>query len=389
VRAECLLRPAAGRAGALPAGARQRRPPSRVALLVNRPTPWARRLAAVACLAASLAGVPAGPARADAPSVGGLRPSAPAAAYDPLRLPDAPLPAPLDLTVRDPKRDREIPLRVWLPAGGTPGSTPAPAGVIVFSHGLGGSREGYAYVGRHWAARGYVVVHPQHVGSDDGVWKDVPPERRLAALKQAANIPNFIARADDVRVVLDALERWNAEPGHPLHGRLDVAHVGMAGHSFGAVTTQAVSGESFPLAGTRYTDPRIRAALPMSPSAPRRGEPAKAFGGVSIPWLMMTGTNDVAPIGDATLESRLAVYRALPPGSKYELVLDGAEHSAFSDRALPGDRAPRDPAHHRAILALSTAFWDAYLRDDEAARAWLDGAGPRSVLAPADVWQRK
>lgn len=354
----------------------------------------ARRLAAVACVAASLTGPPAPAARADAPSAGVAAHAAPATAYDPLRVSGASLPAPLDVTIHDAERDREIPLRVWLPAVPAAGATgpapaPAPVPVIVFSHGLGGSREGYAFLGRQWAARGYVVVHPQHAGSDDGVWKDVPPEQRLGALKQAANVRNFVARAEDVRAVLDTLERWNAEPGHPLYGRLDMTAVGMAGHSFGAVTTQAVSGESFPFVGTRYTDVRIRAALPMSPSAPRRGDPAKAFGDVSIPWLAMTGTRDVAPIGDATLDSRLAVYRTLPRGSKYELVLDGAEHSAFSDRALPTDRAPRNPAHHRAILALSTAFWDAYLRRDEAARAWLDGDGPRSVLASADLWQRK
>ena len=108
-----------------------------------------------------------------------------------------------------------------------------------------------------------------------------------------------------------------------------------------------------------------------------------------IPWMLMTGTRDVAAIGQADLESRLAVYPALPPGGKYELVLDRAEHSAFTDRALPGDREKRNPNHHRVILALSTAFWDAWLRQDVAARAWLDGDGPRSVLEKDDRWQTK
>ncbi|NLC82242.1 MAG: dienelactone hydrolase, partial [Lentisphaerae bacterium] len=47
------------------------------------------------------------------------------------------------------------------------------------------------------------------------------------------------------------------------------------------------------------------------------------------------------------------------------------------------------PNHHRAILALSTAFWDTHLRGDDAARAWLTGDGPRSVLEKNDRWQRK
>jgi hypothetical protein len=75
---------------------------------------------------------------------------------------------------------------------------------------------------------------------------------------------------------------------------------------------------------------------------------------LTIPWLLMTGTKDEASIGNATLASRLAVFPALP-----------------------------------AIEELSTAFWDACLRGDEAAQKWLDGKGPRSILEPADKWQTK
>jgi predicted dienelactone hydrolase len=163
----------------------------------------------------------------------------------------------------------------------------------------------------------------------------------------------------------------------------------MCGHSFGALTTQAVSGQESSFGFMHAKDPRIKAAVAFSPSAPRLGDPKKAFGSVSIPWLLMTGTKDVALIGDADLNSRLAVFPALPAGGKYELVLEGAEHSAFGDRPLPGDSEKRNPNHHRAILALSTAFWDAYLRGDKAAQAWLDGPSARAVLDPKDRWQRK
>jgi predicted dienelactone hydrolase len=304
-------------------------------------------------------------------------------AYDPLAVSAKPRSAPVDLAVHDEARNREIPLRVYLPA------ETAPAPVVLFSPGLGGSREGYAYLGTHWASRGYAVVVLQHPGSDDAVWRDKPPGQRLIALQQAVSLENFLLRAKDVPAVLDQLEGWNATAGHPLAGRLDGKRIGMAGHSFGAVTTEAVSGQ-VALGGTvSWTDPRIRAAVALSPSPPRRGDAGQAFRQVKIPWMLMTGTKDVAPIGDVSLESRLAVFPALPPGGKYELVLDGAEHSAFSDRPLPGDTAPRNPEHHRAILALSTAFWDAWLREDAAAKAWLDGDGPASVLDKKDRWQKK
>jgi predicted dienelactone hydrolase len=200
-------------------------------------------------------------------------------------------------------------------------------------------------------------------------------------------------RVADIPAVLDQLTRWHAEDAHALRGRLDLSRIGMSGHSFGAVTTQAVSGQSLLVGGARFTDPRIKAAVAMSPSVPAAGSAERAFGSVTLPWLLMTGTKDVARIGAMTiggdLDSRLGVYPALPPGDKYELVLHDAEHGAFGERSLPNEGANRNPNHHRVILALSTAFWDTSLRGDAEARAWLNSESPRSVMEKDDKWQRK
>jgi len=303
------------------------------------------------------------------------------AAYYPLAV-AAPASAAQDLTFHDAKRDRDVPVRVFLPR------TQAPQPVVLFSHGLGGSREGNAFMGAHWAARGYVAVFVQHPGSDTAVWSEVPREKRYAEMRRAASVKNLRLRTGDIAFVLDELARQNADARSPLSGRLDLARIGMSGHSFGAITTEAVSGEQMPL-GLAKADPRIKAAIAFSPSGPRMGDGKRAFGSVAIPWMLMTGTEDKSPIGAIDSASRLEVFPALPPGGKYELVLDRAEHSAFTDRGLPGDREARNPNHHRAILALSTAFWDAYLKDDAAAREWLDGESARSVLEPKDRWQRK
>ena len=48
------------------------------------------------------------------------------------------------------------------------------------------------------------------------------------------------------------------------------------------------------------------------------------------------------------------------------------------------DKASRNPNHHRVMLALTTAFWDAYVHGDADALAWLNGAGPRSIMEAAD-----
>jgi predicted dienelactone hydrolase len=303
--------------------------------------------------------------------------------FDPLVVPAQYTPRVVDLTVQDTERDRDIPVRIYLP------QVTQAAPVVLFSHGLGGSREGSGYLGKHWAARGYVVVFIQHPGSDTSVWKHEAPRRRMQAMREAASGDNFLLRVKDVPAVLDQLERWHKADGHVLAGKLDLLKVGMSGHSFGAVTTQAVSGQTTGRGKALFSDPRIAAAVIMSPSSPRRGTPESAFGKVSLPWMLMTGTKDTAPIGNADMKSRLAVFPALPPGGKYELVLFGAEHSAFTDQALPGDTEARNPNHHRIILALSTAFWDAFLLGNESARQWLDGDGPRSVLDEQDRWQTK
>jgi predicted dienelactone hydrolase len=304
-----------------------------------------------------------------------------AGGYDPLAVDPAFHAVPLDLSFHDAARNRDIPLRIYLP------TNTAPEPVVLFSHGLGGSREGSVFLGEQWAARGYVAVFVQHPGSDDSVWKNVPMLERMKALNQAASLDNFLLRVQDIPAVLDQLEIWNADKTNSLAGRLDMKKVGMSGHSFGAVTTEAVSGEVFPLSGQKLTDPRIKAAIAFSPSSPKTGSTAKAFGSVKIPWMLMTGTKDVAPIGNEDVASRLKVYPALTDAPKYEVVLFNAEHSVFTDRALPGDQEPRNPNHHRVILALSTAFWDAYLRGDADALAWLNSSGPRSVMEAKDQWQ--
>ncbi len=227
----------------------------------------------------------------------------------------------------------------------------------------------------------------QHPGSDDSVWKGKPADEIMLDLARSASLENFLLRVQDVPAVLNQLGIWNAETNSPLSGRMNLKRVGMSGHSFGAITTEAVSGETLAVTGQTFTDPRITEAIAFSPSSPKAGSAATAFGAVKIPWMLMTGTKDVVSIGNETVASRLSVYPNLKLAPKYEVVLNNAEHSVFIDRALPADQAPRNPNHHRVILALSTAFWDAYLRDDAEARAWLNSASPRSVMEAADQWQ--
>lgn len=288
-----------------------------------------------------------------------------------------------DTTVNDADRMRDIAVLIYLP------EQARPSPVVLFSHGLGGNRFGAGYLGEQWADRGYISVFLQHPGSDDVILDGVAPSDILAVMEEAASVENAIARINDVSVVLDQLELWNQDPGHLLYDRLNMELVGMSGHSFGARTSQAVSGQIVPTLGQQTRDPRIKAAVILSPSIPEFGINPTTFGEVSIPWLLMTGTEDVSVIGNTSVADRLAVYPLLPPGNKYELVLFEGQHHAFTDRAIGLLQTPRNPAHHGEIAKISTAFWDSALIGIAAARDWLEGSAVQSVLQPGDTWQFK
>lgn len=302
----------------------------------------------------------------------------PVVTYDPLAVGEKEVSS-LTFELEDKSRERVIPLRVYLP------ETQTAAPLVIFSHGLGGSRDNNPYLGNHWARRGYVVVFVQHPGSDESVWKGELPLNRKAAMKDAASAESFSDRMKDVPAVIDALEKWNREDAHALKGRIDPERIGMSGHSFGAVTTQALAGQSYGGGQMSYLEKRIDAAMMMSPSKPRMGAAKAAFGGITMPCLLLTGTKDESPIGGGTPEDRREVFPALTKAPAWQVVFDGATHMDFGQR----EGVEKDSRYHKAILALTTAFWDAQLKGDKAAMEWLKGDGAKAALAKGDVWESK
>jgi dienelactone hydrolase len=257
--------------------------------------------------------------------------------------------------------------------------------VVIFSHGLGGSREGSVYLGEHWSNAGYLVVAIQHPGSDESIWKNLPRWKIAQAMKEAASLESFLNRINDVRTVIDYLEESNDKQTHPLHRKLDTKHIALAGHSFGAVTTQAFMGQNFFRGGDQtYGDPRIDCFILMSPSQSKKLSNKSAFGEVTKPVLCMTGTKDKSPLRpEVTPETRKQVYISLPAGSAYQVVFHKGSHSIF------GDYRKNDPRYHAAIKKSTTEFLDAYLKKDTAAESWLRSEKARECLVDEDIWEWK
>lgn len=287
---------------------------------------------------------------------------------------------------KDATRGRDVPALIYLPA-----EAKRALPVIVFSHGLGGTREGYAYLGRHWAAAGFVAVHLQHAGSDDTVWQGVSVLRRMSALRQAAADPrNAIDRPKDVSFAIDQLERMNREDG-ALKGRLDLKRIGVAGHSFGGYTAMSIAGQNYTqgkLGDGR--DARVKAAIQMSAPVPKERLREHAYENVRIPVFHMTGTKDESPVNATTAEERRVPFDRTSGEACFVNFKDG-DHAVFSGRKRLSRSAARlDEAFHRHISRSTTAFWDAYLNGETAAKSWLlDGGFARELAGDGSFEVRR
>lgn len=306
-----------------------------------------------------------------------LAPAAPAMAEAPFRADPGPyaIETLLGDWVDDAREGRAIPYKIYH-APSAPGARP----VVIFSHGLGGSREGSAFLGTFLASHGFVAVHIQHPGSDESLWAGQTDRATIIETLRASlrDIESAENRFRDVPFVIDQLEIM-ARSGS-LAGRMDLSRLGMSGHSYGAVSTLVAAGQRLgPRGRYSFRDARIDAAIAYSPNKPRRGsdDVARIYGDIAIPIFHMTGTHDGSPLEpDMDPADRLFPFQNIGRVRQYLLVLEGGDHMVFSGRDPVAGRSvspERYPRYHDIINQGSLAFWEATLNNDPRAKTWLEG----------------
>ena len=286
-------------------------------------------------------------------------------------------PAHIDFDWVDPARARTVPARLHWPTDVAPGSR---VPLIVFSHGLGGSRRGYSYLGRYWSSRGVASLHVQHTGSDSSLWAG-NPLAVVDRLQRAAHESEALARALDLHFALDRML------SSPYGTRIDRRRIVAAGHSYGANTALVAVGARVMRAGrwVEARDPRFTAAIVIS-APPFYGETdlASVLGKITVPNLHVTATNDVIQIPGyhSPTTDRLAVFNAMATPRKLLAVFEGGSHSIFTDRAFTGGPA-LNPKVKAATAELTLAFLDlAYDGNREALTRWNAAWQPILALAP-------
>ncbi len=322
------------------------------------------------------------------------------------------------LVLHDDVRDKDLEVTVRYPilpapatkVGTAPDTTTFP--LVIFSHGAGGSRTAFPDLTAHWASHGYIVILPTH--SDSIALRRENGEN----LRRLATKPNDLIRdvkpmdrVADVKFIIDSLAmvedandalRFKDDKG-VSHGRINRDQIVMAGHSAGALTTQMIVGvkvrgsrsmeQGTPAGGgdlltaRSVADDRVKAGIIISGGGLNNKMMTKdSWNELTVPILTITGSNDVAAIGNETPETRRHSFeysRGRDKGgpAAYLLWIDGATHSSYSGKSgaaarLVGDKGNTDGLDLdmtvKATTATTQAFLDAFIKNDAAAKAYLE-----------------
>ncbi|NES83446.1 MAG: dienelactone hydrolase [Moorea sp. SIO2B7] len=312
-----------------------------------------------------------------------------------------------NLLLEDSKRDpagirsavRTFQVSLYQPQPWPEGKIP----IIVISHGLGSSPDDFKEYAEHLTSHGYFVAIPQHPGSDANQIQDMLAGNSNEIFK----LQEFLDRPLDITYLLDELERRNSTQ---FGDRLNLNSVGVIGHSFGAYTALALAGAEInfdklekacgskiepinlslllqcralhlPRHIYNFRDPRIKAVLPVDCVG------SEVFGAngveqIQIPLLMITGTEDrTAP---AIIE-QIRMFPWLKTSHRYLALMKGKAHlgtfskmetrfKAILVQLLPNSQDSDMRIFCNYAYAISLAFFEVYLRDNQADLPYLQAS---------------
>lgn len=287
--------------------------------------------------------------------------------------------------------------------------------IVIYMPGLGENRMAGEIWRNAWAQAGYAVLSVQPLGSDSAAWQS--QEARSGDFKPLVR-ERFSAvmmdeRQADLRALLAELQK-RSRSGDELLANIDLNKVAVAGYDLGAYTALVAAGEhtrSGKSAAKKAVSP-FRAVIALSPYADFNG-PAfeQRYGDIKVPVLSITGEGDTDAYGlGVTSHLRSAPFQYMPPGDKFLLMLESANHDLFAGNAQSAERSEQgDSASangnrreqgrrgkgqdadgmaddlrgigrgvgtaramgQSAVTSVTTAFLDTYLKDDGISREWL------------------
>lgn len=243
-----------------------------------------------------------------------------------------------------------------------------PFPVIVFSHGVYGSRDGYKPLVEHWARAGYLVLLPSH--NDRG----------------EPSVSKLVERPLEITHVLDRVPALIEKAG--LKGKVDLERIGVGGHSFGGHTAMMSAGlvMTNPKNGNKVVaaDKRVDALLVISPAGIDESIRPDAWKNLVHPAMYVIGSEDVSKRTGKGAHWRMQAWSGLRSG--WLLWMEGADHD-YGGIAGKGDG---NRQHVKILKEATLKYWDASLKKNADAEGWLDSDALKEKTAGnAEIKRRK
>lgn len=250
--------------------------------------------------------------------------------------------------------------------------------LIAVSHCHQCTRFSTATVAERLASHGYLVIAVDHVGNT--LWD------QLAGGGLPLDTTTLDLRVGDVAHAIDAVMSLDPAIPRPIAQLFDGSTVGVMGHSFGAVTAGKVA----------QTDARIDAALALAAPMENPLLPGVTVASIAHPlgFVLAVEDNSITELGNNLIRTNFDKATA----GAWKAEVADAGHWSVSDLVgvtsgfAPGcgagtrqtDGQPftyLDAATGRGITAAyATAFFDAYLKAEPGALAYLDAARPSPTV---------
>ena len=274
-----------------------------------------------------------------------------------------------------------------------------PAPLAIITHGFTSSRGDFQYLAEHLASHGYIVLVPEHIGSDV-VYKEAFLRGELSTTVSPIE---FYSRPQDITTLLDEVEESE------LNSLINWQQVGIFGHSFGGNTALVVAGApinqerinqecqenelslnasmllqcraSFlPPIDFDQRDSRIKAVIAINPVTSTALGP-ESMGKIEIPTMMLGGSKDIAA---PFVMEQAHPFLWLKTQNKYLGLMAGGTHGYEDNEgqtnSSSGLFANPSPKLRRSYLkAMSLAFFESYLGDSQSERT----TNYQAYLSPA------
>jgi predicted dienelactone hydrolase len=281
-----------------------------------------------------------------------------------------------DGNILDPKTQRELSIRIRLP------QVKSKSPLIIYSPGLGsGLSNGQSWCDA-WVKAGNVVVTISHPVTNDVIW-DNEKISFTNRLQQSLAGPQYDLRVSDCKFVITELLKGSQssllQKGGLIKGDLkledaiDPKRIGIAGHSYGALTVQSICGQG----GVNLIDHRVKAAIAFSPGSMTESS-AKKMANVKIPFFCIMGDQDNQVTFKKGLEKmtlgmplakRKWVFDNLPRGARQLWIVSPADHMTFAGEKVDEQSFSRDipigldgeSNTWERIDQMTTLFWDYHL----------------------------